>query len=247
MVFEHPSSGEHEPNRHFADHPEAPSRLEAIDAALAAHDWLGWERRLAPPATRAELGAVHAPALIDQVQRLAAAGGGEIDADTFVGEASYRAALHAAGGACAMVRALVDGEAPAGFALLRPPGHHAGRERAMGFCLFNNVAVAAQVAVAELGIGRVLIIDWDVHHGNGTAEIFRNRSDVLYVSIHRARFYPGTGELADAGAGEGLGYTINLPVDGGTDGGVWRSLLEHVAVPAARRFAPELVLISAGF
>jgi acetoin utilization deacetylase AcuC-like enzyme len=117
----------------------------------------------------------------------------------------------------------------------------------MGFCLFNNAAVAAQLAIGELGVSRVFILDWDVHHGNGTAEIFRERDDVLYASIHRAPFYPGTGALEDAGSGKGLGYTLNLPVDAGSEGDVWRSLLEHVALPAASDFAPELVLISAGY
>jgi acetoin utilization deacetylase AcuC-like enzyme len=210
-------------------------------------DRLGWERRAAPAATRAELEAVHDAGLIDLIEGLSASGGGEVDGDTYVGEASHGAALHAAGGACAMARALMAGEARAGFALLRPPGHHAEGARAMGFCLFNNVALAAQHAIAELGVGRVLILDWDVHHGNGTAEIFRERADVLYVSIHREGFYPGTGPLTDTGTGAGLGYTLNLPVPAGSDGGVWRSLLEHVALPAAEQFAPELLLISAGF
>jgi len=247
LLFEHPSSREHNPREYAAEYPETPERIVAIDAALAAAGWLGWERRAAPAATRAELEAVHARELIDHVERLSAAGGGQMDADTFVGESSYRAALHASGGACAMVRALVAGEAHVGFALLRPPGHHAEHARAMGFCLFNNVAVAAQLAITALGVQRVLIIDWDVHHGNGTAEIFRHRSDVLYASIHREGFYPGTGLLADAGSGAGLGYTLNLPVDAGTEGEVWRSLLEHIALPIAAQFAPELVLISAGF
>jgi acetoin utilization deacetylase AcuC-like enzyme len=247
LLFEHPSSLEHEPARDAGWHPEAPERIEAIEAALAARQWLGWERRAAPAAEEAELEGVHSPELVEQVRRLAAAGGGVIDSDTYVGEASYRAALHAAGGACALARALLQGDAATGFALLRPPGHHATSERAMGFCLFNNVAVAAQLALAHLGVRRVLVLDWDVHHGNGTAEVFRHRRDVLYVSIHRGAFYPGTGALADAGSGEGRGYTLNLPVHAGTDGEVWRSLLEHVALPVAARYAPELVLISAGF
>ncbi len=247
LLFEHPSSLAHNPGEQLPFHPEAPTRIEAIDSALSAADWLESERMLAPAATRAELESVHDAALIDRVERLAAAGGGAIDADTAVGEASWHAALHAAGGACAMVRALAADRSDAGFALLRPPGHHAERARAMGFCLFNNVAIAAQVAIAELGVERVLVLDWDVHHGNGTAEIFRHRRDVLYASIHRAPFYPGTGPIDDAGSGEGLGFTINLPVDPGTEGAVWRSLLEHIVLPAARDFAPELLLISAGF
>ncbi|HEY5317087.1 MAG TPA: histone deacetylase, partial [Solirubrobacteraceae bacterium] len=126
-------------------------------------------------------------------------------------------------------------------------GHHAGRNSAMGFCLFNNVAVAAETAIADHGLERVLIIDWDVHHGNGTAEIFRRRPDVLFASTHQSGIYPGTGALQDSGSGAGAGYTINLPVYAGSEGELWLSLLEHIIVPAARAFAPELVLLSAGF
>jgi acetoin utilization deacetylase AcuC-like enzyme len=247
LVFEHPSAREHDPGELYPGHPEAPERIDGIKRALAAANGLRCERRLAPAATRAELEGVHTAALIDHIERLAADGGGPVDADTVVAGASWEAALHASGGSCAVVRALVAGEATGAVALLRPPGHHAERARAMGFCLFNNVAAAAQLAIAELGVRRVLVLDWDVHHGNGTAEIFRERSDVLYASIHRAPFYPGTGPITDAGSGAGLGYTLNLPVDAGTDGAVWRSLLEHVIIPAARSFAPELILISAGF
>jgi len=117
----------------------------------------------------------------------------------------------------------------------------------MGFCLFNNVAIAAELAIRELGLRRVLILDWDVHHGNGTAEIFRRRTDVLFASIHQAGLYPGTGAMDDLGSGDGRGYTINVPVAKGTDDEVWISVLEHVLVPIGRAFAPELVLISAGF
>jgi acetoin utilization deacetylase AcuC-like enzyme len=117
----------------------------------------------------------------------------------------------------------------------------------MGFCLLNNVAIAAELAIAELGVSRVLILDWDVHHGNGTAEIFRRRDDVLFVSIHQSGIYPGTGALSDSGSGSGAGFTVNLPVQAGADGEVWLSLLEYIAVPVAREFVPELVLISAGF
>ena len=247
LLFGHPSSREHDPREQLAGHPDSPERIIAIDAALSAAADLGWERRLAPAALRSELEEVHDPALLDRIEQLCAAGGGQIEVDTFVGEASYRAALHAGGGAIAMVRAFAAGDARLGFALLRPSGHHAERARAMGFCLINNVAVAAQIATAQLGYRRVLIVDWDVHHGNGTAEIFRRRSDVLFASIHDGGAYPGTGALADAGSGEGTGYTINLPVGAGTDGSVWLSLLEHIVIPAASAFAPDLVLISAGF
>jgi acetoin utilization deacetylase AcuC-like enzyme len=146
-----------------------------------------------------------------------------------------------------MVAALLAGEAPVGFCGVRPSGHHAERGRAMGFCLFNNVAVAAAMAIAELGLRRVFIFDWDVHHGNGTAEIFRGRADVLFASIHQMPLYPGTGALEDAGSGVGEGYTINLPVPPGSGEPLWMALLDQVVLPAAVAFEPELVLVSAGF
>jgi len=146
-----------------------------------------------------------------------------------------------------MVRALLAGDATSAFCGVRPAGHHAERDSAMGFCLFNNVAIAAELAIAELGVDRVLIIDWDVHHGNGTAEIFRRRNDVLFASVHQAGLYPGTGALTDPGSGEGRGFTINVPVAKGTEADVWISVLEHVIVPVGLDFAPQLVLISAGF
>ena len=183
----------------------------------------------------------------ESIRELCLAGGGAIDADTFVGEASYRAALHAAGGACAMTRALLGGEDRTGFCALRPSGHHAEPGRAMGFCLFNNVAIAAELAVRELGTDRVLVLDWDVHHGNGTAEVFSSRSDVLYLSIHQAGIYPGTGPSSDFGSGEGEGFTINLPVPAGADEEIWLSLVEHIVLPVAMSFEPDLVLVSAGF
>jgi acetoin utilization deacetylase AcuC-like enzyme len=247
LYVQHPSSLEHDPRAITPDHPDAPERIEAIQAALSEADWLGCERMEAPAASEAELELVHAPDHVRSIRELCAAGGGPIDADTAVGEASYQAALHAAGGACAMVRALVEGRAEAGFCGVRPSGHHAERERAMGFCLFNNVAVAAELAIRELGLARVLVIDWDVHHGNGTAEIFRRRSDVLVAGIHQSGLFPGTGPLSDAGSGDGLGYTINIPVTRGADEEIWLSLLEHVIVPVGLEFRPQLVLISAGF
>jgi acetoin utilization deacetylase AcuC-like enzyme len=247
VLFSHPSSHEHDPREHLAEHPDTPARIEAIESALAAEAWLGWERRDAPCASYPELAAVHDPAMIERIAELCALGGGTLDGDTFVSEGSGNAAYHASGGACAMARALLAGEARAAFAAVRPSGHHAERSRSMGFCLFNNVAVAAQLAISELGVERVFILDLDVHHGNGTAEIFRYRSDVLFASIHQSGIYPGTGALSDSGSGEGLGYTLNLPVSVGADGDLWLSLLEHVILPAAAEFDPQLVLISAGF
>ena len=247
LYFSHPACLEHDPRVHMPEHPDTPERLLAIEATLAAREWLGWERREAPPAREAQLELIHSPRHVHDIRELSLAGGGAIDPDTHVGEPSYRAALHAAGGACEMARALLAGEAMLGFCGLRPSGHHAEPDRAMGFCLFNNVAIAAELAIRELGARRVFILDWDVHHGNGTAEAFRARPDVLFASIHQSGIYPGTGALSDVGSGPGEGYTINLPVSAGSEEELWLSLIEHIVIPAAREFAPDLVLISAGF
>jgi len=228
-------------------HPERPERLLAIERLLEERGWLGWERREAPLAGEAELELAHSAEHVRAVRELCAAGGGEIDPDTYAVEASWEAARRAAGGACAMVRALLGGEDGVGFCGTRPAGHHAERERAMGFCLFDNVAVAAELAIRELGAERVLVVDWDVHHGNGTAEIFRRRPDVLVANIHQGGIFPGTGPLGDVGSGPGEGFTINLPVPSGSGEELWLSLLEHVVLAAGREFEPSLVLISAGF
>jgi acetoin utilization deacetylase AcuC-like enzyme len=247
IYVRHRSSLEHDPRDHVAEHPDTPARIVAIESEMAGRDWLGFEVLDAPVVTDVALERVHSPAHVEVIRELAAAGGGPIDQDTFVGEGSFGAALHAAGGACLMVERLLCGAQKLGFSGLRPAGHHAERARAMGFCLFNNVAIAAECAIAEHGLDRVFVLDWDVHHGNGTAEIFRRRSDVLCASIHQTGIYPGTGLLTDTGSGPGEGYTMNLPVYTGSEGELWRSLLEWVVVPAALDFRPQLVLISAGF
>jgi acetoin utilization deacetylase AcuC-like enzyme len=246
LYLHHESSLEHDPRARSPGHPDSPERIIAIEAALDRDGWDGIERQTAPPATHDELTRVHTPEHVRRIEALAADGGGRVDEDTYLGPRSYGAALHAAGGACELARHLMATGEP-GFCAQRPPGHHAEPDRAMGFCLFNNVAVAAALAVAELGAQRVMIIDWDVHHGNGTAEAFRRRSDVLYASIHQAGLYPGTGETADMGSGQGRGYTINVPVPKGSDDEVWTSVLEHVIVPVGLEYRPDLVLISAGF
>jgi acetoin utilization deacetylase AcuC-like enzyme len=247
LYFSHPACLEHDPRIHSPAHPDTPERLRTLEDALAERDWLGWERREAPAASEQQLELAHSSQHVRFVADLCARGGGAIDSDTFVGEQSFRAALHAAGGAVAMVAALLAGEAPVGFCGVRPSGHHAERGRAMGFCLFNNIAVAGAVAIAEFGLRRVFILDWDVHHGNGTAEIFRRRADVLFASIHQLPLFPGTGQLEDVGSGPGEGYTINLPVPPGSGESLWLALLEQVVLPAAVAFEPELVLVSAGF
>jgi acetoin utilization deacetylase AcuC-like enzyme len=190
--------------------------------------------------------AVHTESHVNAVRELSARAG-SFDLDTPTSEGSWNAALHSAGGACAMVDALMSGEAPAGLSALRPPGHHAEQDRAMGFCLFNNIAVAARHALDGHDADRVLIVDWDVHHGNGTNAIFHSSAEVLFVSVHQWPFYPGTGAITDVGEGEGEGYSVNLPVPGGSGEEEWLSLLEHVVAPAARAFVPHLVLVSAGY
>ena len=173
LYLTHPACLEHDPSARLPGHPDVPARLAAIERSLAARDWLGCERREAPAASEERLALIHSESQIRAVAELAAAGGGAIDPDTHVGAGSPRAALHAVGGACEMARALLAGEHRAGFCAVRPPGHHAEPERSMGFCLFNGVAIAAELAVRELGAERVLVVDWDVHHGNGTVEAFR--------------------------------------------------------------------------
>jgi acetoin utilization deacetylase AcuC-like enzyme len=247
LYFSHPACLEHDPRTLMPSHPDTPERLVAIEAALAERGWLGWERREAPAASEEELELVHSPHLVASIRDLCASGGGEIDPDTYVVPASWPAALRAAGAAVEMARALLAGEDAVGFCGIRPSGHHAEPDRAMGFCLFNNIAVAAAVAIESLGAERVLIFDWDVHHGNGTAEAFRHHADVLFASIHQQHLYPGTGHRDDRGSGPGEGYTLNLPVPAGSGEELWLSLIDEAVVPAATDFSPDLILVSAGF
>jgi acetoin utilization deacetylase AcuC-like enzyme len=247
LYFRHPDCLLHDPTAQLPGHPDSPQRLIALERELAT-DWpRQWQRREGVPASETELELVHPAAHVRAIAKLSAAGGGAIDADTFVGEGSFAAASAAAGCACSMARALLAGEAPLAFCAVRPAGHHAEPARAMGFCLFNNVAIAAQLALAALGAARVFVLDFDVHHGNGTAEAFRERDDVLFASIHQWPLYPGTGQLDNVGSGPGEGFTINLPVPPGAGESLWLSLLERVALRAARAFEPDLVLVSAGF
>jgi acetoin utilization deacetylase AcuC-like enzyme len=243
VYLAHRSSLEHDTGQH----PEQPARIIAIEQELAARDWLGFERRESRPVSREVLETVHPSSYIDSVARAASSGGAHLDPDTVVSAGSYNAALHAAGGAVDMVDLLLDGAVPYAFSAHRPPGHHALASRAMGFCLFNNIAVAAQHALDAHGLDRVMIFDWDVHHGNGTADIFAARTDVLFVSVHEWPLYPGSGAANDYGAEPARGYTVNVPVPSGTGDDVYLSLTEHLVVALARAFAPQLLLISAGF
>jgi acetoin utilization deacetylase AcuC-like enzyme len=244
VLLRHPSSLEHDTGAH----PENARRIVAIERALGERDWLGWDVRLSPAATREQIAAIHPPEHIDRIERLCERGGGMIDMDTIVSRGSFEAALHAAGGAVALVDSLLGEDGVSAAASLhRPPGHHAERTQAMGFCLFDNIAIGAQHAIDAYGARRVLIFDFDVHHGNGTNAIFSERDDVLFCSIHQSPLYPGTGPASDAGRGAGEGFTVNLPVPGGSGDAAFVSLTEHVVRALARAYAPDLVLLSAGY
>ncbi|MGZ4268913.1 MAG: histone deacetylase family protein [Solirubrobacteraceae bacterium] len=243
VIWRHPSSREHDTGAH----PERIERIVAIEHALESRDWLGWRVRDSPVVSSEALHAVHPAGYVAALEALCSSGGGAIDLDTIVSEGSLRAALHAAGGAQALVDELLGAGARTGASLHRPPGHHATTDRAMGFCLLNNVAVAARRALDRWDAGRVMVLDWDVHHGNGTNDIFHSEPGVLFVSIHESPLYPGTGPERDVGSGAGVGYTVNLPVPSGSGDGVFGSLVEHVAVPLARAYEPALLLISAGY
>ncbi|MGH2955570.1 MAG: histone deacetylase family protein [Solirubrobacterales bacterium] len=243
LYVRHPSSFRHD----TGGHPENAQRLTAIEEALSARDWLGLERVDAPVAEPEQLRRVHDAAHVNRIESLSAAGGGMIDLDTVASEGSWEAALHAAGGAIAAAERLLDDRGGFAFCGLRPPGHHAERDRAMGFCLFNNVAVAAAQVIAERGIERVLVLDWDVHHGNGTEAIFYDSDQVLYASIHQSPLYPGTGAPGDVGTGRGAGYTVNLPVPPGSGPDEFHALVQHVVAPIGREWRPGLLCISAGY
>jgi len=246
VYVSHPASLEHD----TGVHPERAARIVAIEQELARHGWFGMERVEAPRVAVETLTAIH-PARyvrgIEELCQLAPPDGSAIDADTVVVAASYEAALRAAGGAVLLVDLLLSGEAPSGLSALRPPGHHAEPARAMGFCLFNNIAVATQHALDAHGLERVLVLDWDVHHGNGTNAAFHTSPNVLFISLHEWPLYPGTGPASDVGSGAGTGFTVNIPTVAGAGDAVYVSLLEHVIAPLALAYQPQLVLISAGF
>jgi len=229
-------------------HPENSRRLTT---ALAVLEREGLLERLARPAARdatlAEIEAIHEPEYIRHVHRVAERGGGWLDGDTYVVSASYEAALRAAGGLLTAVEQVLSGTAANAFALVRPPGHHALAGRGMGFCLFNNVAIAARYAQATYGLERVMIVDYDVHHGNGTQDVFYRDPSVLYLSTHQYPHYPGTGYFSEIGEGPGAGYTVNVPLRVGVGDAGFAAICAEIIAPVARRFQPELLLVSAGF
>jgi acetoin utilization deacetylase AcuC-like enzyme len=243
QFFRHPASLGHDTG---FGHPERADRIRAIEAELESRDWLGWEPVEAPAATEEQLLRVHPREYVRLVREFSERSQA-FDLDTPTSAGSYEAALRAAGGACALVESLLSRGERTGFSCLRPPGHHAEAATAMGFCLFANVAVAARHALDALGAERVLVFDWDVHHGNGTNDIFHSSRQVLYASIHQSPLYPGTGPASDTGSGQGQGFTVNMPAPPGAGDRVFRSLVDDVVVPLAYAFEPQLVLVSAGY
>ena len=229
-----------------AGHPERPERLAAVAAAI---DRFGGAlaHRAPRPASPDELYAVHDRAHVEQVRRAAAAGTGQLDPDTWVSRESYDVALLAAGACTELALRVARGDARAGFAAVRPPGHHAEGDRAMGFCLFNNAAIAARAVQREAGVERVLILDWDVHHGNGTQHTFETDPSVLYVSTHQYPFYPGTGAAGEIGSGRGEGATLNVPMPAGCGDAEYVGVFQRVLAPAARAFRPDYWIVSCGF
>jgi acetoin utilization deacetylase AcuC-like enzyme len=232
---------------HFqGGHPERPARVSAVGQGLDELHLDSDATRIEPRlATSDELGLVHSPEYLAQLQRLSNSGGGSLDPDTFVTPASWAAARLAAGAGLVALEALAASGTGCAFVAARPPGHHALAGQGMGFCLVNNIAVSA-AALRSRG-ERVLVVDWDVHHGNGTQALFWEDPDVLYVSMHQWPCYPGTGRAGEVGAGPGLGTTINVPLPPGATGDVVRVAFERLVTPAVELFQPSWVLVSAGF
>jgi acetoin utilization deacetylase AcuC-like enzyme len=225
-------------------HPERPERI-AVLSAIADDATL---RRVAPrPATPEELTLVHAEAHYDAVSRTSGVARSAFDADTPTSAQSFDTARLAAGGVLALIDEVMAGRLDNGFAFVRPPGHHAERNRAMGFCLFNNAAIGAAYLRAQHGLERVLILDWDVHHGNGTQHMFECDPGVLYASLHQYPFYPGTGAADEVGEADGAGFTVNVPLPAGCGDAEYRDAFDSVIEPIVEQYAPQFVLISAGF
>src|SRR5213594_3457119 len=229
-------------------HPESPKRLLAIKSALDSYGGLdSWQRLEPRPAQMEELELVHHPAHVERVEKAARKAPAYLDPDTVVSTESYRTGLYAAGGVLECVDAICKGSLLRGFAFVRPPGHHAEPNKAMGFCLFNNIALAAAFARRRHGFERIAIVDVDLHHGNGTQAAFYEDPGVLYISTHQYPFYPGTGNFDEVGLKEGKGYTLNLPLPSGTGDETFAPLYTYVVAPILEQYKPQLILVSTGF
>lgn len=229
-------------------HPESPQRLQSIYSMLDAQDFGGKLAGIEPRfATLEELLLVHSSHYVDRVLDTAEKPRIRFDPDTVTSPKTYKASWLAAGGVMEAIRAVLAEEVRNAFALIRPPGHHALRDRAMGFCIFNNLAIGARYALKFHHLERVLIVDWDLHHGNGIQSIFFDDPHVLYFSAHRQAYYPWTGEAEEVGEGEGTGYTVNVPLELGSSDAEYGNVFRHVLWPVARRFKPEMILVAAGF
>ncbi len=230
-------------------HPEHPGRLTAITAQLKATEFYEQLAFIEPTVADVQhINLVHSEEYIRRIEKICQAGGGLLDAgDTPVCKDSYHVARLAVGGVLAAVDAVMGHTIKNAFCLVRPPGHHATPDRGMGFCVFNSVAIAARYLQQQHNLQKILIIDWDVHHGNGTQEAFYDDASVLYFSVHRGMFYPGTGWMEERGEGDGEGFTINAPLKYGSDGEVFLEVFEECLVPAVDEFEPDFILVSAGF
>lgn len=229
-------------------HPESPKRLQATHAMLEAADMEGKFIEVPPRyATHEEIAMIHSPAYIEMVAQTSGKAFVALDPDTATTPESYNVAKLAVGGLLNAIDSAISGDVDNIFALVRPPGHHAGVGNAAGFCIFNNVAIGAMHAILQHKMTRILIVDWDLHHGNGTQEQFYGNRNVLYFSTHQYPYYPGTGGLEEIGTGAGMGFTINVPLRTGTDDSQYAKIYREILCPVAMKFNPELVLISAGF
>jgi len=230
-------------------HPESPERLKVMYQMLEEKEMKGLFESVIPrAATREELEMNHTPKYIDLIASTAGKPYFRLDMDTSTCAKSYEAALFAAGGLLELIKAVMEGKLHNGFAMVRPPGHHAERDRAMGFCLFNNVAIGAYYALKNFSLEKILIVDWDVHHGNGTQNSFYEDPRVLYFSTHRyGFFYPGTGAATEVGKGKGEGFNVNVPLSTGGSDADYGSIFEKILKPIALEYQPQLILISAGF
>jgi len=229
-------------------HPECPERLVAIYGMLDAHcAGQGYEMCAPREAVREELSCNHAPSYIDAIEATAARQRVSLDPDTSTSSGSWIAAKLAVGAVLDGCDMLMTGRAENVMVLVRPPGHHAEHGRAMGFCLFNNVAIGARYLLKHHGLDRIMIYDWDIHHGNGTQNAFYDTANVLYVSSHQYPYYPGTGALHETGKGEGTGYTVNIPLSGGQGDADYLALVENVVVPLAQEYKPQMIIVSAGY